>query len=621
MQQVCVLRVFAVAALAACFAPDVAGSEQPCDFVVAADGSDHNPGTPAQPFATLAHARDAVRELLAAGASRDVTVLVRGGTYRLIQPIFFGPRDSARNGHSVTYAAWPGETPVFSGGRVLSEWKAVAANRWTMRIEDVAAGQWFFDQLFIDGRRCPRARHPNEGFVRIAAAGPDDRTSFAFHSGDLHPNDSLLGAELVFLHDWSISRVAISDVDHGGGRVTLAHPIGAAGSPFFRISGFEPRPRYFVEQALDLLDVAGEWHLDRCQGVLTYQAGPDDDLSTATTVAPVLDQLLVVGGDAEQAPAVRNLRFVGLTFAHAAAPRFPSGYAGIQAGFHEQRPGASPAAWQGRMPAAVVFRSAHGCSLEECRVLHVGGTAVSLEGRARDNQVVRNEISDSGGNGVMIGEPAAQPQDVASNNVVANNHIHHCGALFYGCVGIWAGITQGSTIAHNEIHDLPYSGVSVGWVWNSTPSPCRDNHIEHNHIHHVMQILSDGGGVYTLGRQPGTVLRGNLVHDIPVNAGRAESNGFFIDEGSSELVIENNIIYGVDRSPIRFHRASDDVVRNNVLVAPADVPAFRYNATDEKSIHLEANDTPSAADWSAPSPEQVGAGLEPSVARRLLKPD
>jgi hypothetical protein len=598
-------------ALVAC---GIAGGEPP-DFVVAPNGSDRNPGSVAQPFASLGRARVGVREILRRGPARDLTVLVREGTYTLTEPLVFDADDCHTGDHRVTYAAWPGEAPLFSGGRTLTNWTPAEGNRWTTQIPDVAAGQWFFDQLFVDGLRSTRARHPNAGFFRVESAGPDERTSFGFRSGDLLPRHSLDGAELVFLHDWSISRVAIGRVDHDHGNVTLAHPIGAD-APFFRIAGFEPHPRYYVEDALDLVDAPGEWHLDRRKGVLTYQAGPNDNLSAATVVAPLLDRLLVVRGDARADRPARNLRFVGLTFAYAAAPRFPGGYAGIQAGFHQRRSPAGLATGQARMPAAVVFQSASGCSLERCRVLHVGGTAVSFEGQCLGNQVLGSEIADAGGNGTMIGEPSAESQNAAADNVVVNNRIHDCGKLFYGCVGVWVGITRGTTVAHNEIYDLPYSGVSVGWVWNPTPSPCRDNRIQFNHIHHVMQVLSDGGGVYTLGRQPGTVLRANLVHDVPANAGRAESNGFFIDEGSSELLIENNIIYGVARSPIRFHRASGNVVRKNVLVAPPGTPTFRFNSTDEKSITFEDNQTPFPDRWVSPTPQALGAGINASSSER-----
>jgi hypothetical protein len=122
-------------------------------------------------------------------------------------------------------------------------------------------------------------------------------------------------------------------------------------------------------------------------------------------------------------------------------------------------------------------------------------------------------------------------------------------------------------------------------MWNPTPTPAGGNIVGNNHIHHVMQVLSDGGGIYTLGRQPGTRLVDNVIHEVPLNAGRAESNGMFLDEGSDLLVIADNVIYGTDRSPLRFHRAERLTVRHNTLVVPsAATPAFRYNNTKPETI-------------------------------------
>jgi endoglucanase len=328
--------------------------------------------------------------------------------------------------------------------------------------------------------------------------------------------------------------------------------------------------------------------------------------------------LLTVQGDAAKNRHIVNLRFEGLEFSHCAAPQFPSGYAGIQAGFHESRSGETDGSRRNRMPAAIVLDTAAGCHLVDCRVSHVGGTAISLEGKCEGNRLVGNEIFDAGGNGIMIGEPSTSVESLATNNVVANNHVHECGRLFHGSVGIWLGITADTTVSHNEIDHLPYTGVSVGWMWNTSPTPCQRNMIAYNHIHHVMQMLSDGGGIYTLGRQPGTVLRGNLIHDVQLNAGRAESNGLFIDEGSSELLIEQNTIFRIARSPIRFHKAVGNVVRENVLVTSGETPPFRFNATDAKSMTYEANVMPDAETWSPPTPHESQAGLEPAYVRKLL---
>ena len=151
------------------------------------------------------------------------------------------------------------------------------------------------------------------------------------------------------------------------------------------------------------------------------------------------------------------------------------------------------------------------------------------------------------------------------------------------------GLAKDTRIARNEVRHQPYTGISVGWMWNPNPSPCGGNIVEGNHIHHVMQLLSDGGGIYTLGRQPDTILRDNLIHNVPLNTGRAESNGMFLDEGSSEFFIENNLIYGTDRSPLRFHKAGKISVRRNHWALPEGIPPLRFNATDPAVIEASDN--------------------------------
>ena len=425
-------------------------------------------------------------------------------------------------------------------------------------------------------------------------------------------------AQLVFLHDWSISRVGILNIDQATSTITLAQPIGATGHNFFRITGFEPHPRYYLENVAQQLDTPGRWLVNRAKRLVSYMPNENERMADIDVVVPVLEQLLIVRGDMAARRTVKNVRFEGLIFAHATTPQLPGGYAGIQAGFHESRSPDGQPSGQGRMSAAVVFEAAEGCRLENCRVIHVGGTGVSLQGGSNNCELVGNEITDVGGNGVMVGDTSTSTVLLARHNLVANNHIHRCGVIYHGCVGVWAGITEPTAIRHNEIHDLPYTGVSVGWTWNTNPTPCRGNLVEYNHIHHVMQTLSDGGGIYTLGRQPDTALRGNVIDDVPLNAGRAESNGMFLDEGSSEILIEGNTIYHIRRSPIRFHKATGNTVRSNVLVSESNTPTFRYNATDETTMAFEANTTPDIADWTPPALADTGAGLEPRYQQQLL---
>ena len=131
------------------------------DFVVAVTGDDRNPGTEAQPLATIRRARDAVRELRKAQPKRDVLVLIRGGTYYVAEPLVFTSEDSGRERGTVTYAAYPGERPVLSGGQRITGFQVDAAGLWTTKVPELRGRPWRFEQLYVNGRRAVRARTPN----------------------------------------------------------------------------------------------------------------------------------------------------------------------------------------------------------------------------------------------------------------------------------------------------------------------------------------------------------------------------------------------------------------------------------------------------------------------------
>jgi hypothetical protein len=181
------------------------------------------------------------------------------------------------------------------------------------------------------------------------------------------------------------------------------------------------------------------------------------------------------------------------------------------------------------------------------------------------------------------------PEQVALGNTIENCPVTECGKQFYGAVGIWCGLTTETTIRNNTIHNLPYTGISIGWMWSPEPTPCRENSIDGNHIHHIMQTLSDGGGIYMLGLQPGSKILNNHIHDVDLNVGRAESNGMFLDEGTTDVIVENNLIYSIAKSPLRFHRATTNLVKENRLFCSENMPPIRYNTTKEEDIQKVNN--------------------------------
>lgn len=597
------------------------------EFHVSGGADDGNPGTPSQPFATLQRAQQAVRAKVAAGLTEDVQVVIRAGTYRLSEPLVFGPDDGGSDRFKVTYAAQRDERVVISGGRVIEGWRETGDGTWRATIPPVAAGDSAFRQLFVNGRRAIRARHPNTGYLRVEQVGADRRTHFRYNEQDIPAIGDLSGVELVFLHDWSISRVPVKTVDRPSRTLRVHEQIGG-NSRWAVMDWFEKHPRYYLENAAEFLDAPGEWYLDTKAGVLTYQPLPGETLSELEVVAPVAEQSVAVRGSDDR--PVKNLHFAGLTFAHVGWSPDDGIYWGRQACTYW-----SPAtARRGRShdpaaPAALHFEGAESCALEDCAVAHVGPSAVWIGRRCRGCAVTGCVVSDAGGNGIMVGEGQwrqvngrpwwqAAPEQAASGNRIGNNLVEHCGQELFGAVGVWVGLAARTTVAHNEIRALPYTGVSVGWMWwdpQSRPepraTPCRENIVADNHIHHVMQVLSDGGGIYTLGLQPESSLRGNVIHDVPANVGRAESNGMFLDQGTGGFVIADNVIYNVDRSPLRFHKGWKNLVRGNVLAVKKDVPLVRYNDTRQERIELEDN-TVVEVDVSGP-------GAVEEAARKALR--
>ena len=534
------------------------------EFHVSPDGDDGAAGTVAAPLATLARARDLARE----AAEPGTHIVLHPGVHRLAAPLELDARDAGTTWRRADTGE-RGARCVISGGAPVTGWIPAGDGLWTAASPPTR-------ELFRDGVRLRRSRHPDQGWFRIESAAADNRSGFTAAPGDL-PR-SVAGAELLFLHDWSTTRVAVESHDPATRVLRAADPIGCAAA-HYAITHFEKRPRYAIENLPP--DAEGEWaHRD---GKLVLRSSTPIDPADRSIVRPRLEQLLNVHDTSD-------IVFRGLSFRHCAWGIPAGGFASGQACVHERRDGSDRARSRVFVPAAVRVDRARGVRFEDCGFESLGGGGLWIRERCSGSEVAGCDFRDISGNGLMIGEERSRgPEETTADIVVRDCDIRDCGVQFHGAVGVWVGMAARVRIVGNEIRDLPYTGVSLGWRWNPRPSPCREHLVASNHIHHVMQILSDGGGVYTLGAQPGTVLRDNRIHDIPVNLGRAESNGMFLDQGSTHLLITGNHIHSLPRSPLRFHQAGVNRVEDNRLITAPGVPMIRYNNTDPENIAQARN--------------------------------
>ncbi len=561
-------------------------SAQAADWYVdpaAAPGGD---GSTVRPFATLA----GMVAALPGAPDEPLTVHLATGVHGISKPVVLTPKE-CRGQPLVFLGSGDGAGTVISGGRRLDGWR-VDGDRW---VHPWDGGT--IRELFVNGRRAARSRFPTEGWLRVDKALPDKRSGFTSQT-DL-PGFTP-GMEILFLHDWSISRVPVASID--GRLLKTGGPIGFPAA-HYAIDHFEAHPRFCIENGVGFLREPGTWCHDRTGKRLVYLPRPGEDPESGELVVPTATGLLRVAGASGR--RVADVRFENIAFRHCRWIYPETGYAEGQATKHVPRDQPPPKndahqAWR-FVPWAVEVSRADRVVFRDCRFEHLGGSGVRLGEATRECALERCTVRDVSGNGIGIGEGhrrrlangkawwQAAPGQAATCNRVTGCLVEHCGARFHGAVGIWVGLAKNTRVARNEVRRRPYTGIAVGWIWKPTPSPCGGNIVERNHIHHIMQLLSDGGGIYTLGRQPGTALRANHIHDIPRNAGRAGSNGMFLDEGSSEFVIENNLIHDTDRSPLRFHKAGKIEVRNNSWILPPGTPPTVFNSTDPADIDAHDN--------------------------------
>ena len=521
------------------------------------------------PDSSLTDAVRKAREMRRLGKAAEVTIHLAAGTYYLYEPLRLRPEDSG--------LTIEGHGAVISGGIPLGGWKS-QHKLMVAEVPDFNGRPFDFRQMWVNGQKAVRARDVND-FEQMARIMTYDKRNQILWIPRKAAEKILKApyAEMVLHEMWCTSNLRIKSATVAGDSVAIRfhqpeaklqfeHPWP---SPMTPDTG-HPSP-FYLTNARELLDEPGEWYHDIREHKVYYMPQGNEELRVKRegtgAIVPVLETLVEVIGTSER--PVRHITFKGVTFSHTTWMR-PSekGHVPLQAGMYlteayKLRPQIDRPnnhkldnqGWLGRADAAVELRWAEGCNFEQCRFEHLGGSGLDYVEGCRGGETTRCTFTDIAMNGYVCGSFSPeglethlpyQPTDfrmVCTGQEITDCEFYNVTNEDWGCVAIAAGYVSGINIEHNTIHDVSYTGISLGWGWNRDLVCMKDNKVHANLIYDYARHMYDCAGIYTLGNQPGTQIWENVVYDIAKPSYVHDPNHWFYlytDEGSSNITLRDN---------------------------------------------------------------------------------
>ena len=546
-------------------------------------GSDFNDGTRQSPKATLTSALRQAREWRRTEDNRiqgGITIYMEGGTYAFHEPVFIRPEDSGTKESPTIIRSVDDEKVILSGGISINGWKK-QGKVWVADVPVFNGRPLDFRQLWVNGKKAVRARDVEDFEKMNRICSVDEKNEILYVPAvsirrliDNKGNLKAKYAEMVLHQMWCVANLRIRSVEVQGDSAAIRFH-----QPESRIQFEHPWPRpmvttdghnsaFYLTNARELQDVPGEWYHDIDARKVYYYPREGEKMQEAEVIVPAVETLVRVEGTLDR--PVCHIRFEKITFSYTTWMR-PSekGHVPLQAGMYltdgyridpkMQRNYLNHPldnqGWLGRPAAAVRVVAARQIDFERCRFEHLGSTGLDYEEAVQGGVVRGCLFRDIAGNGLLVGSfsPAAHethlPYDPADRReVCTQQHINNCyfteiGNEDWGCLAIAAGYVGDVNIEHNEISEVPYSGISLGWGWTQTVNCMRNNRVHANLIHHYAKHMYDVAGIYTLGSQPKSYVTENCVHSIYKPGYVHDPNHWFYlytDEGSSFITVRDN---------------------------------------------------------------------------------
>ncbi len=556
------------------------------DIMVSPDGDDNNAGTESSPVKTFARAKELANEK----DGESVTVWFREGTYFVEKTSF-----TSEDRENVLYRSYPYEEVVFTGAKAISGWTETEINGVNAFVTDVEINSEddYFRSLFKDNRRLSRSQYPKNDVFKIADPATDEGIpsewnveffnhglAFYAHKENVLDFANVKDVEVKVMHYWCDEHLPLHSVDTQTGRLEFTKPSAMT----FRVDD-----NFIFENVKEALTLPGEWYLDRTEEKLYYIPEEGDTVDNTVLYAGVTEKILSFDN-------AKNIAFQGISFEN--TDWNPVNGAFFNDVFDETHPlyenielgGEHPqAAYE--VPAAINVVSSEGINFTDCRFENISYTAIKFSKASENCNITSCMFNEIGGNAVFIDGDFVVPATTKNINV-KDCHIGFYGRLFNNAIGILLTHAIDCELSNNEIHDGWYTGISVGWNWGYADNPTNNIQVKDNLIYNIGNgWLSDMGGIYTLGIQPDTVLSGNIIYNVGCDEGAYGYGGWgiYLDEGSSGITVENNLVYDCSSQTFHQHYGKDNVVRNNIFAFGGEGQFIITKNEEHNSLTLTNN--------------------------------